>query len=81
MQDKKILTQVKDLIRKKHYSYRTEKTYIYWMKQFYYYFDKRNPAEMGSREILKFLTYLATQKKVSSSTQNQVLTPLEIIEG
>ena len=76
MQEKKILTQVKDLIRKKHYSYRTEKTYIYWMKQFYYYFNERNPAEMGSKEISEFLTYIATKKRVSSSTQNQALNAL-----
>ena len=76
MSDKKLLIQVKELIQKKHYSYRTEKSYIYWMKQFYYYFNKRNPAEMGTKEISKFLTYLAIERKVSASTQNQVLNAL-----
>ena len=76
MSAKKILTQVKELIRKKHYSYRTEKTYILWMKQFYYYFNERNPAEMGTKEISQFLTYLANDRKVSSSTQNQALNAL-----
>jgi len=76
MSDKKLLTQVKELIRKKHYSYRTEKTYIFWMKKFYYYFKERNPAEMGVKEISQFLTYLANERKVSSSTQNQALNAL-----
>ncbi len=76
MSARKILTQVKELIRKKHYSYRTEKTYILWMKQFYYYFNERNPAEMGTKEISQFLTYLANDRKVSSSTQNQALNAL-----
>ena len=76
MADKKLLIQVKELIRKKHYSIRTEKSYIFWMKQFYYYFNERNPAEMGAKEISKFLTYLANVRKVSSSTQNQALNAL-----
>lgn len=76
MADKKLLIKVKELIRKKHYSIRTEKSYIFWMKQFYYYFNERNPAEMGTKEISKFLTYLANVRKVSSSTQNQALNAL-----
>jgi integron integrase len=69
----KLLDQVRITIRTRHYSIRTEKSYIHWIKRFIYFHDKRHPAEMGEPEITAFLSYLATQKNVASSTQNQAL--------
>lgn len=73
---KKILTKVHELMRLKHYSYRTEKSYIYWMKKFYYFHNKKDPKTMNGNHIEKFLTYLAVDQKVSASTQNQALNAL-----
>jgi len=69
----KLLDRVREQIRLRHYSIRTEKTYIYWIKQYIYYHQKRHPAEMGSDEINKFLSHLASEKHVAASTQNQAL--------
>ena len=63
----KLLDQVRDKIRFKHYSLSTEKTYIAWIKQFILYHQKRHPLEMGALEVEAFLTYLATQRHVSSA--------------
>jgi integrase len=70
---KKLLEQVQDTIRLKHYSYQTEKTYIYWIKRYILFHNKRHPKEMGSLEIEAFLTHLAVEKNVAASTQNQAL--------
>jgi len=75
-QPKKLLDQVRDKIRFKHYSLSTEKTYIAWIKQFILYHHKRHPLEMSAIEVEAFLTYLATQRHVSSSTQNQALSAI-----
>ena len=69
----KLTDQVRRAIRVKHYSYRTEQSYIYWIKKFILFNNKRHPNEMGEQEINHFLTYLAVNKKVSASTQNQAL--------
>jgi len=64
-----------DLVRQKiqalHYSRRTEKTYIGWIKRFIFFHGKRHPSEMGEKEINQFLTFLAIRKQVTASTQNQ----------
>jgi len=52
MAEKKLLDQARDLIRVKHYSIRTEETYLHWMKEFILFHNKRHPAEMGAREAL-----------------------------
>ena len=75
-QPKKLLDQVRDKIRFKHYSLSTENTYHSWIKQFILYHGKRHPVDMGAAEVEKFLTYLATQRHVSSSTQNQALSAI-----
>jgi len=75
-QPKKLLDQVRDKIRFKHYSLSTENTYLSWIKQFILYHGKRHPAEMGAAEVELFLTYLATKRLVSSSTQNQALSAI-----
>ena len=66
---KKLLDQVRDLIRLKHYSIRTEQAYISWIKRYIYFHKKRHPKEMGNQEIEAFLTHLAVNLKVASSTK------------
>ncbi len=70
---KKLLEQVQDVIRLKHYSYQTEKTYIYWIRRYILFHNKRHPKDMGSKEIEEFLTHLAVNENVAASTQNQAL--------
>jgi integron integrase len=72
----KLLDQVRQRIRLKHYSYRTEQSYIGWIKRYILYYQKRHPQEMGKAEVEGFLNYLATEKKVAASTQNQALNAL-----
>ena len=60
----------------RHYSLRTEDTYIHWLKRFIFFHNKRHPREMGKVEIGQFLSHLATDKHVSASTQNQALNAL-----
>jgi len=69
----KLLDQVRAAIRTKHYSIRTEESYVNWIKKFILFHNKRHPKEMGEKEINAFLTHLAVNKKVAASTQNQAL--------
>lgn len=73
---KKLLDQVRDAIRLKNYSYRTEQTYIQWIKRFIFFHGKKHPKEMGKEEIAQFLTNLAVEGNVAASTQNQALSAL-----
>jgi site-specific recombinase XerD len=73
---KKLLDQVRDAIRLKHYAYSTEKTYVYWAKRFVLYHSKGHPLEMGEKEISEFLTYLPVEENVAASTQDQALSAL-----
>jgi site-specific recombinase XerD len=70
---KKLLDQVRDAIRLKHYSYRTEEAYVQWIRRYILFHNKRHPNEMGTPEIEAFLTHLAIEGEVSASTQNQAL--------
>ena len=70
MAEKKLLDRARDLIRVKHYSIRTEQTYLHWIKEFILFHHKRHPAEMGVPEVEAYLTYLAVERKVAPSTQN-----------
>ncbi len=72
----KLLTQVRDALRTRHYSRSTEQAYVHWTRRFIFYNGLRHPAEMGEVEINAFLTHLAVDKKVSASTQNQALSAL-----
>jgi len=72
----KLLDQIRDRIRTKHYSLRTETQYVQWIKRFILFHDKRHPQEMGAAEVEAFLTHLAVVGKVSASTQNQALSAL-----
>jgi hypothetical protein len=69
----KLLDKVRDAIRLKHYSIRTEQAYVGWIKRFIFFHKKRHPLEMGATEIERFLTHLAVDKNVAASTQNQAL--------
>jgi integron integrase len=72
----KLLDQVRDAIRARHMSYRTEEAYVHWVKRYVLFHRKRHPAEMGAPEITQFLTALAVERHVSASTQNQALAAL-----
>lgn len=73
---KKLLEQVRDAMRLKHYAYRTEATYLQWIKRYILFHDKRHPKDMGRLEIESFLTDLAVNQHVAASTQNQALNAL-----
>jgi integron integrase len=69
----KLLDEVRQAIRTRHYSPRTEETYVHWIKRFIFFHNKRHPSEMAETEVAQFLSSLATESKVSASTQNQGL--------
>ena len=73
---KKLLDIVRDKIRLKHYSISTERTYVHWIKRYIIFHNKRHPKEMGKVEIEQFLTWLAVEKKVSPTTQNQAFSAI-----
>ena len=73
---KKLLDQYSEVLRNRHYSLRTEKTYIGWVRQFILYHHKRHPREMGVIEINDFITSLANQRTVAASTQNQAISAI-----
>jgi integron integrase len=72
----KLLDQLRDAIRLKHYSIRTETAYVDWVKRFILFHHKRHPKDMGPAEITAFLTHLAVNDNVAASTQNQALNAL-----
>jgi integron integrase len=72
----RLLDQVRQALRTRHYSPRTEKSYVRWIARFVVFHGKRHPREMGGPEIERFLTDLATRGRVSASTQNQALSAL-----
>jgi integron integrase len=73
---KKLLDQVRDVIQKKHYSPRTEKTYLDWIRQYILFHNKKHPREMGISEVQAFISHLARERIVSPSTQNQALSAI-----
>ena len=73
---RKLLDVYRDALRVKHYSPRTEDTYVAWVKNFILFHNKRHPREMGVDEIGQFLTHLAAEKDVSASTQNQAFSAI-----
>jgi len=73
---KKLLDQVREAIRLKHYSIRTEEAYVTWIKRYILFHNKRHPNEMGSTEVEAFLTNLAVEQHVAASTQNQAFSAL-----
>ena len=75
-QGPKLLDQVRDRIRVKHYSIRTETQYVQWVRRFILFHGKRHPREMGAGEVEAFLSHLAVDGKVAAATQNQALSAL-----
>ena len=72
----RLLDEVREAIRVRHYSIRTEHTYVDWIYRYIIFHNKRHPMEMGEAEISRFLSYLATNCNVAASTQNQALCAL-----
>lgn len=69
----KLLEEVRNTLRVHHYAMKTEKSYVQWIKRFILFHGKRHPADMGKLEVEQFLTWLAVDRKVAPSTQNQAL--------
>lgn len=72
----RLLDQMRAAIRTRHYSLRTEQSYVQWVKRYIFFHGKRHPREMGAPEVEAFLSALATVRNVSASTQNQALAAL-----
>lgn len=75
------LNKVRNAIRVRHYSVRTEKAYLGWVKRFILFNNKRHPDKMGEKEVAAFLTDLAVNGKVAAATQNQALNALNFLYG
>ncbi|AWI76763.1 integrase [Parazoarcus communis] len=76
LQAVRLLDQVRESIRYKHYSYRTEQQYVYWVRFFVRFHGLRHPREMGAPEVERFLSWLAVERKVAVSTHKQALSAL-----
>ncbi len=72
----KLLDRLREALRSRHYSRRTEQAYCHWVRRFIFFHNLRHPAAMAEPEINAFLTHLAVKEKVSASTQNQALSAL-----
>ena len=72
----RLLDQVRDALRRRHYSPRTEQSYVHWIKRFIFFSDKRHPRDMGAQEVTAFLSHLARDRDVAAATQNQALAAL-----
>ncbi len=73
------MQRVREAVRVRHYSIRTEQAYCLRIKQFILFHNKRHPREMGTEEVAQFLTYLACEKNVAASTQNQGLNAINFL--
>ena len=73
---KKVLEQMRDVLRTQHDAIRTENAYVDWARRFILFHQKRHPQEMGTAEIEAFLTHLAVDRHIAASTQNQALSAL-----
>lgn len=69
----RLLDQVRAAIRARHYSRRTEQAYVHWIRRFIVFHGKRHPRELGAAEVTAFVTWLAVDRRVAASTQNQAL--------
>lgn len=73
---KKLVEAISEVCRTEHYAYRTEETYLKWIKRFIAFHGNKHPREMGADEVQNFLTHLAVERKVSASSQNQALSAI-----
>ena len=69
----KLLEQLREAVRTRHYSLRTEEAYLRWVREHILFFGKRHPAETGAQEVSEFLSHLAFRRNVAASTQNRAL--------
>jgi integron integrase len=74
--EKRLIERLREAIRSRHYSRRTEKAYWYWIRYFVRFHGTRHPAGMGAAEVSAFLSWLATERNVAAATQNQALSAL-----
>ena len=72
----RLLDRVRDAIRRRNYSYRTEEAYVQWIRRFIYFSGKRHPNEVGAEGVTAFLNHLARERDVAAATQNQALSAL-----
>jgi integron integrase len=72
----KLLQVVRLTLRRRHYSYRTEQSYLHWIRRFVRFHNRRHPRDMGAAEVTAFLNHLAAERRVASATQNQALSAL-----
>lgn len=72
----KLMDQVSNALRTKHYSYRTEQTYKDWIKRYILFHQKRHPKDMGENEVRAFIAHLSAERKVATSTSNQALSAI-----
>ena len=79
LQSQRLLDQVRERIRYKHYSIRTEQAYVYWVRCFVRFHRLRHPREMGATEVERFLCWLAAERKVAASTHKQALSAILLL--
>ena len=72
----RLLDQLREAIRRRYYSRRTEEAYVHWVRRFVYFSGRRHPRELGESEVTAFLTHLAVERNVATATQNQALSAL-----
>ena len=72
----RLLDRVRAAVRARHYSRRTEKAYVAWIRRYILFHGKRHPSEMGAQELTSYLSSLAVDRNVAASTQNQALSAL-----
>jgi integron integrase len=77
----RFLDGVRSRLRTEHYSRRTEEAYVGWIRRFILFNGKRHPSQLGEAEVTRFLSHLAVERKVASSTQNQALSALLFLYG
>src|SRR3954462_9553481 len=75
-QSRRLLDQVRERVRYLHYSYQTEKAYVYWVRFFVRWHGLKHPRDMGGPEVQSFLSMLASERHASSSTHNQPLSAI-----
>jgi site-specific recombinase XerD len=67
---------VREVVRRRHYSYRTEETYLHWIRRFIHFSGRRHPRELGAAEVTAFLNHLVSERHLAAATQNQALAAL-----
>jgi site-specific recombinase XerD len=76
MAEPRLLVSLRERLRARHYSLQTEHAYVQWVRRFIEFADFRHPKELGGKDVERFLTHLAVQRRVAASTQNQALAAL-----